>query len=242
MTPRLIACVFGGAPYDRLAKVLAATARQHCGHWDLRIAPITPAVVDPLTGERLTSAIGKETHVQNTQKMEAWAAAVEAAPDGTGMLLIDADTIIVRSLDDIWDREFDFAYTTKPSRFPFNSGVVLLRANARSRAFVQRWRVENLAMLRDAQHHREWRNRYGGINQAALGRALEAGWTNDLQILELPCVEWNCEDASWRAFDPAVTRIVHVKSALRLAVLGLAPALPYLRPLVDLWRRLERAA
>lgn len=240
VTPRLVCCTFNGQPYERLVRVLELTARRHCGHWDLQIGPVTPATHDAETGERLRSAIGKTSHVENTQKMEAWAAAVDAAPDGTGMLLIDADTFILRPLDDIWDRPFDFAYTTKVSRFPFNSGVVLLRVSSQTRAFVQRWRHENLAMLRDFEHHREWRRQYGGINQAALGRALQSGWLAELQVLELPCAEWNCEDATWRDYDPATTRIVHVKSALRLAVLGMGPALPSFQPLVHLWRRLER--
>ncbi len=243
MRPRLVSCVFGPEPYPRLARVLDYSARVHCAGWDVQLLRTPPATCDPRDGTPLSSALGKTSHVTNTQKMLVWAAVVETAPDDTPILLIDCDTFITRPLDDIWAQPFDFAYTTKPdSRFPFNSGVVFVRATDRTRQFFRRWRDENLMMLRDRDHHQAWRARYGGINQAALGRALEAGWTSDLVRLELPCQEWNCEDAHWRTFDPAVTRIVHVKSALRLAVLGYGPVLPSLRPLVHAWQVLESRA
>jgi hypothetical protein len=232
MTPSLVSFVFGGAPYDRLARVLRSTAARNCAGWTIRIEPIAPAP--------LTSALGIASHVHNTQKMAAWCSTVEAATDGASLLLIDADTIITRPLDDLWTQPFDFAYTTKPSRFPFNSGVVAVRVSAAIRTFFRRWRDENHAMLADRVHHQAWRQKYGGINQAALGRALESGWARDLRVCELPCREWNCEDSAWRDFDPALTRIVHVKSALRAAVLGHGPVLASFKPLVQLWRQLER--
>jgi hypothetical protein len=172
--------------------------------------------------------------------MEAWCRTVCDAADGAEILLIDADTMILQPLDDLWSRPFDFAYTTKDSRFPFNSGVVAVRVSDRMREFFRRWLDENRAMLGDRVHHQAWRQKYGGINQAALGRALESGWARDLRVAELPCREWNCEDSQWRYFTAEKTRIVHVKSALRAAVLGHGPALPYIQPLVTIWRRLDK--
>lgn len=232
--PTLASFVFGGAPYDRLARVLRSTAARHCAAWTIRIETIRP--------EPLTSALGVQSHVANTQKMAAWSDIVHAAPDDAELLLIDADTMILRPLDDLWSRPFDFAYTTKDSRFPFNSGVVAVRVSDRVREFFRRWLEENRAMLVDREHHQAWRQTYGGINQAALGRALSSGWASDLHLCELPCLEWNCEDSQWRHFDPLVTRIVHIKSALRAAILGHGPALGTIKPLVTIWRRLERAA
>jgi hypothetical protein len=226
------------APFVRFARVLAATAATHCPHWR--------RCIDHVSIDRtLYSPLGLPSHVHNTQKMEAWWARVMAEPDGTPVLLMDADTMIVRPLDDIWDRAFDVAYTVKPEseRFPFNSGVVFLRVSPRVRAFVQAWRDENRYMLAHPVHHQEWRKRYGGINQAALGQMFTTGVTAGLDVLAIPCQEWNCEDSSWAAFDPEVTRIVHLKGALRQAVLGvdLRPSDP-LRMLRDRWRTLEAAA
>jgi hypothetical protein len=174
--------------------------------------------------------------------MECWYEAVSMAPDGAELLLIDVDTVILRSLDAVWQQAFDIAYTTKPSRFPFNSGVVFVRVNDRSRAFVKTWRDENLRMLTSETHHQAWRRKYGGINQASLGYTLDSKLAAGVQLVQLPCVEWNCEDSSWALYDPSVTRILHVKSSLRRAVFLGHPAPVSVRPLGRLWRQLEQEA
>lgn len=237
MTPRLHAVYFAETPADRLAwtrlaRVLAYTAVQHCPDWAIDIEALPPA-------PRLPAMAG---YVANTYKLDRWCALVESAGDGTPLLLIDSDTMIVRPLDPIWARPFDVAYTTKPGRFPFNAGVIALRVSDPVRSFLRAWRDENRRLLGDSKTHRDWRRKYGGLNQAALGSILEAGRGRGLHIATLPCAEWNCEDSSWPAFDPAVARIVHVKSTLRRAVLGFAVTPPQIRPLVRLWRELEQEA
>jgi hypothetical protein len=235
--PRLEACSFGADPQGiwlRMVRVLWHSAAQCCEHWDRRVQAITPPV--------LTSALGIASHVENTQKMEHWHHLVNEAPDGARLLLIDADTMILRALDDVWALDFDVAYTTKEARFPFNSGVVFVRVSDRVRAFVSDWRDENRRMLGDREHHQVWRRQFGGINQAALGYMLARGDRHGVQLHTLPCLEWNCEDSSWERFDPAVTRIVHVKSSLRRAIFHRAQVSPRVLPLVNRWRQIERAA
>ena len=192
----------------------------------------------------MVSALGIASHVHNTQKMEHWRQVVAGAPDGARVLVMDADTVIMRPLDDVWEQDFDIAYTTKPQeKFPFNSGVIFLRVSDRTRAFVDEWRAENRRMLGDAKHHQVWRKQYGGINQAALGYMLSKGERAGVRLLKLPCREWNCEDSSWARFDPATTRIVHVKSGLRRAIFfGVPSPSPGVTALVKTWRALERAA
>ena len=235
--PQLHAPVFGpdaSGQWARLARVLRFTAARHCREWAVHIDAIRPPA--------MRSAMNNDSHVTNTQKMQHWHELVAAAPDGARLLLVDADTMILRPLLDLWDQPFDFAYTTKPSRFPFNSGVIAVRVSDAVRRFFATWLEENRRMLGDPVHHQVWRRKYGGINQAALGLLLERGDHRTLAVRELPCLEWNCDDSSWSAFDPNVTRIVHVKSALRAAIFfGHAVALPTLR-LVKLWRALEQAA
>lgn len=242
MRPQLIASAFvvpdAQGRYQRMARVLQHTARVHCPGWDVRIDTRLPAA--------MASALAIRSHVFNTQKMERWHRAVLEAPIGARLLLIDVDTFILRPLEDIWDRPFDLAYTTKDHVFPFNTGVVFVRVSDRVRAFVQAWRDTNVRLLSDAEEHRPWRERFGGINQAALGHTLESPIARTIDLCELPCLEWNCEDSAWAAFDPAITRIVHVKSALRRAVFGLAGPMVArerkLQPLVHRWHALERQA
>lgn len=237
--PRLVCCYFGEGyqgQWPRLAHVLAYTADQQCAGWDVRIRT--------LEAEARPSATGVESHVHNTQKLEHWCREVEAAPDGTRMLLIDADTIILRPLDAVWDLAFDVAYTVRPAlcRLPFNAGVVFLRVSPAVRAFMAAWRDANARMLGDRRLHHAWRATFGGINQASLGHTLASPVAADVDLVQLPCAEWNCEDASWMSFDPAVTRIVHIKSTLRRAIFKMARTPTWCAPLTKLWHGLERAA
>jgi hypothetical protein len=237
--PRLVACYFGarsGGQWPRLARVLEYSARRHCPDWQVDIHQITPR---PLAVPSFSSA-----YAANTQKLDEWTRIVAAAQDGDRLALLDADTMILHALDSVWDLNFDLAYTRRPAscRLPINAGVIFLRVTARVRSFVERWRDENRLMLRDRQRHETWRKRYGGINQAALGAILEAGAGAQLAVVPLECLEWNCEDASWPLYDPAVTRIVHLKSALRQALFSRAHVSASVRPLAHIWQDLERAA
>jgi len=237
--PRLEACYFDPGPKDRwgrMARALALTAAEHCPTWTRTIAAATPPP--------RVSALRIESHVQNTRKMDEWQRIVMAAAPGDRILLIDADTLILRPLDDVWDQPFDLAYTAKgrDSRYPFNSGVVFLRISPAVQAFVAAWWQENLKMLGQAKYHQDWRVKFGGINQASLGAMLESGRSSGVTLLKLPCLEWNCEDSHWEKFDPLVTRIVHVKSALRKAIFDGGPVPAGCAPLVRAWRTADARA
>lgn len=245
MTPRLEACYFGEdrtGQWSRLAAVLRATAAAHCATWNINVRHIQP--------KRHRSAALRPSNVANTQKLEEWCRLVAEAPDGQPLLLIDADTVILRPLDDLWAKPFDLAYTVKPgARFPFNGGVLPVRVSPAVRAFFQTWWTENLRMLRDTAYHGPFRKRYGGLNQAAFGALLERGGCTDLQLLTLPCQEWNCEDATWRYFEPATTRILHIKDGLeqanlRKAIFDAKPALPpaHVAALAARWLAIEAGA
>lgn len=240
VTPRLVACYFGSEAMARLARVLDYSARQQCSTWNIDVRAIMPTPAP--------AADGTPAYEHNQQKLDHWAQAVEESRDGDQLLLIDADTMVLRPLDAIWQLSFDVVITTRPTscRLPFNAGVVFARVNTRTRHFFVRWTLENRRMLRDRLRHQEWRKHYGGINQAALGCVMhdESAKPADqrVQFLELPCREWNCEDSSWPSFDPSLTRIVHVKSALREAALATGRTSPALRELLHIWRRLDKAA
>lgn len=241
MTPRLVSAYFPstdvsvdrGEQYVRLAQVLAYTARTHLPTWDRRITEIVPPT------DR--SALANASHVWNTAKLEAWADAVAEAPDGTPVLLMDADMMILRPLDDLWAWPFDLAYTLRSrSSLPFNGGVVALRITDQTRAFMARWVALNRQFLTDAAAHQPWRAKYAGINQASFGALLEAA-DHGCDLLTLPCAEWNCVE--WELFDPEITRVVHVKSKLRRELFGwAAPVSPVHKRLISQWKALEQEA
>lgn len=243
MTPRLIACHFDegrDALWSRFARVLERTAAMHCPAWSVEIAQI-PANRVQRKPELWQTAMGVPTFVRNTHKLAYWNARVQAAAEGEHLLLIDVDTMILRPLDDVWSRPFDLAYTVKRAQFPLNGGVIFLRVSDRVKRFVGAWVDENARLLTDTNKRKPWQVKYGGINQAALGHMLEQIDVTGVQVAALPCQEWNCEDSSWSAFDPAVTRIVHLKSLLRRACVYALDQTPDLKPLSDRWRALDRA-
>lgn len=229
MTPRLIA-FHDGKDYARMARVLEHTAAQHCAHWDRRI-------VDTALFTERQSTVEQRVRLDN-RKLLRWTEAVEAAPTGTPMLLVDCDVMILRPLDDIWERTFDVAYTSRDphhSPIPLNAGVVFVRATDAAICFLRAWYANTKPFKKQMQDKQSagWlhvRRKYGACDQAGLCQTLKrppAGAT----VLALPCQEWNCEDSEWRYFD-AKTRLVHIKGALRQAVLGQPLSNPKLAPIV----------
>lgn len=233
--PRLESPYFGsgehGAMYARMAAVLAYTARRHCPTWDVRVTRITPP--------NLVSALGNPSHIWNTQKLEHWVTTVREAPDGAEILLLDCDMLVTRPLDPVWEQPFDLAYTVRTgARLPLNGGAIFLRVNDRTRAFMETFGRVNRTFLANARQHEVWRKKYAGMNQSAFGCVIETE-PHGCTLLELPCREWNCEDTEWRNFDPAVTRLLHIKSSLRRSIFGLRQPDDRVAHLIALWRETE---
>lgn len=235
-TPRLVSCYFGGSPdWDRMARVLEFSARRHCAGWEIDVRRIPPP---PATHSLSANKNG------NTHKLDWWTDQVERAEDGSRLLLIDTDTMVLGPLDEAWDEDFDFGYTVKACRYPFNAGVIFLRVSDRVKAFMRHWRAENRRMFQDSRYHEPWYRRFGGLNQAALGKMLTEKVADGMGVKlgTLPCATWNCENATWEEFKAGVTRIVHLKNGLRLAALATGEGSVKLMPLVRIWRAMEREA
>jgi hypothetical protein len=227
--------------YGRLSRVLELTARKHCAGWAINVEKIKP-VLRP-------SPRGEHSHSTNTAKLAWWSEAIAKADDGDEVMLSDADAFIVRPLDPAWGHEFDVAYTVKSSKYPFNGGVVFVRISPRTKAFIQRWHVENDRMFDgDARkQHARYHLKYAGMNQASFGALLENNVPAEMgvNLLGLPCSEYNCEDTYWKTFRTGKPRLVHVKSDLRKAVFGQslpAERMAELRPVAEAWKALDNEA
>jgi hypothetical protein len=232
--PRLESCYFvkpDQAYWRRMARVLEHTASEHCAGWQVRVQELAAPALE-----------GSRSFVANTHKLDHFCTLIEAAEDGTELLLIDADTMILHALDDVWAQDFDIAYTVRTHTFPFNLGVMFLRVSEPVRAFVRIWREENRRFFFDGQAHQPARQRYGGINQASFGHLLQHGALSALRLHTLPCEEWNCEDTSWPRFDPRRTRILHAKSALRQALFRAWPVKPEFAKAMHWYRAAEARA
>ena len=217
-----------------MAAVLGRTACAQLPEWDVRVEKIAAPP------SCFVSAIGNPSHVWNTTKLLWWRDRILDAPDGARVLLIDGDTAIVRTLDPVWEIDFDLAYTIRPpGGYPFNGGVVFVRVSPRTRAFFDAWYQVNLYLLGDAEVHAPLRKKYAGMNQASFGFLLE-GKAHGLDLVKLPCEEWNaCAPALYHR---NVSRIIHIKSSVRRALFGQECERPAQKPLIRTWRILERDA
>lgn len=237
MTDRLITFCFGepGDNYRRMADVLEYTAHQHCPGWSIEVNEMPRAPI-----EHYSEA--PENFIFNVQKVDAWADAVQQAEDGDRLCILDCDTMILGPLDPVWDREFDFAYTGKRGKLVLNSGVIFVRVSATSRRFVRAWAKMSHDMIADIGLHRMWRRKSPGMTQPALTALLRSSFMRRLEIniLELDCQTWNCEESGWGQFNKDV-RILHIKGHLRSATFGGAVTARRLRlaHLARLWHSTE---
>lgn len=238
MSDRLYVCAFGtdrAREWRRLFETLRATAATHCATWDRTFDWCAPAPVQARTGV--------EAHAHNTIKLDAWAQFLARCDDGDRVLLLDADTVILEPIDDIWARAFDLAYTVKPQGFPFNLGVIFLRVSPATRVFMDRWRAKNAELAAMTyEQARTWRRQFGGINQAAFGLLRDAGALRGLALEMLPCATWNCEETGWQVFASAPPRILHIKGALRRSLFRGEQPPKALRPALQAWLALEQAS
>lgn len=252
MSPRLYSCWFevggtGAWPavwYERHARVLEYSARVNAPGWQVDVEKIGP----PTPRRAALGGGPSSSYVYNTHKLERWWQVVQEATDSDRLLLIDADTMVLRPLDPVWDTEFDVAITVKTgiTRLPMNAGVVFVRVNARSKAWFEAWWTWNLRLLGNRSEHLRYRRTYAGMNQAALGALMEHEGRSLATVVEIRCEQWNCETATWATYDPTnPPRIVHVKGCMRRGLM--APTTyrltdPKRRAIADEWIRLERAA
>jgi hypothetical protein len=230
---RLAAVVFrnatGSTDYARLAQALERSVAVNSPHTPIDIVRVAPD--DSFAAERPDPA--DSGLVGNARKVVAWNEIVQAAPDGEALLLLDCDTLVLGDLE--IEPAAAITYTARPSwaRLPFNAGVILVRGGPPARRFFVDWTAENLRLLHDRSRHRPLREKFGGLNQAALG-VLRARGGYDLA--QLPCVTWNCEHTSWPQFGPE-TKILHLMGRMRAAALGTREPEDDIRPMVELWRR-----
>jgi hypothetical protein len=246
VTPVLHAPFFsfthGVTTWSRMARVLDYTARLHNPGWEVHVDEIDAlGTYEPLNRSA------------NAMKLAEWKKRVEEAPDGTHMLLMDTDMVVMHPLESVWETEFDIAFTVRPDRMakksiriPLNGGVVYLRVSELVKKFFRTWQLISETMTRDRALHRRWHRRWGGQNQAALGAIIESAPPESefasLVVNWLQCSEDNACDPEW-ADHWQTAKILHLKSDLRQALFDpIAKPERHLKPIVAHWLELEKAA
>ncbi len=153
-----------------------------------------------------------------SSKTLAWEQALRRQRDGETLVLLDVDTLVIRDLAAVLaGDDWDVVFTWKDERFVLNTGVLVCRTGAGSRAFFQAWRERTLAILSDTERYRlanDVRQPYGASDQMALhellgfqlGRAeyLAKVGAEQVRLKGVPCAVLNETNSS------PITEATHV--------------------------------
>lgn len=233
---------YGGVDkYEKLARVFEHSIKENSPDVDYEIMKIQAPEVKS----------NNKSFESNTIKLDIWYKKLLETDDN--VVFMDVDMMILRDISDAFDDpDFDIGITMRNGpqarRLPMNGGVVFIRNNEAGRAFIKLWADANSFLYNDilktngTKHHRIWRQRYGGMNQAAYGYLIH-NYNFDAKIKEFQCSEWNACIEHWpnELLNP---RIVHVKSQLRTEVLRNKPLNIInikIRKQVERWRGMARA-
>lgn len=207
---RIVTVVFGGDPYVRFAHVFRRSVQR-----------AMPAVRFTALRGRKPIDDGRPWDCRmNTEKLRLWVAAAERYT-GEDLILADCDMLAVGDAAHVFeDRDFDIGYTTRSEGLPLNGGILFVRPTRAARRWLRALERVNAEMRADPEFHAPWRQRYHGMNQAAMGYLIEYPLAG-VRVRPFPCRRYNAVSlADWSSIDGG-TVFVHVKSSLRKVVLGL---------------------
>jgi hypothetical protein len=149
----------------------------------------------------------------NNHKLKFWRDAVRENLGGE-IILMDADTIILRDMRERFDqdKDFDLCFTDRvDAQHPINGGVVFVRCNNRTLAFFDEWCKYDDKVFNDKGYFREAQQVALGQNQASLGMLLKDKKTHECKIAFVPCLQWNNVNSHWNEFDQKECYCLHIK-------------------------------
>ncbi|MGV3531518.1 MAG: hypothetical protein ACO1QR_04055, partial [Chthoniobacteraceae bacterium] len=111
-----------------------------------------------------------------SSKTLAWEQALRRQPADEKLILLDVDTLVIRDLSPVVaGDDWDVLFTWKDEQFVLNTGVLVCRVNAATRAFFTVWKEHTLGILSDPARYEvanDSRNPYGASDQMALHEVL----------------------------------------------------------------------
>jgi alpha-N-acetylglucosamine transferase len=128
-------------------------------------------------------------------------------------VLIDADTILLGDISEVFDMPHDLIYTKRLSnpKISLNSGVVFVKESGIP--IIKKWAEIDDKLYRNRSLLRMWQRKYFGFNQASFGYMLDT--YPDLNIGHVCTSLYNsCDPHDW-INNYGLAKIVHVKSSLR---------------------------
>lgn len=216
--------------YQRLMEVFEYSCKKHMPESDV-ISLKTPAPDQKLRAQGVVS---------NTYKLDLWVQELDKAKEGEEVVFMDCDMVVLGNMFDAFADDFDVAYTTRTRGFPINGGVIFARNNERARKWFRELRNINNRMFEDKIFHTQWRNKYAGINQAAMGYLIENP-VPGVMLHAVPCAKWNVCNDGWKNINKDA-RAIHVKGALRRACMGKVPPNANMGQCYRIWKQYEAEA
>lgn len=154
------------------------------------------------------------------------------------LMITDVDMMFTGRIDTIRNRKFDIAVTVRDYRAKYNTGLWFYRPTDGAKRFLVSWIYNTKWIVKNFKKCTELIGTHGGIDQASLWMTINLKHIRKINILELPCQIWNACQTEWENVNKR-TKIVHVKSKLRLTATGrnkVPEDMQYLKPLIKKWR------
>jgi len=164
----------------------------------------------------------------------------------TNIILSDCDMLMLKSVENIFDMDFDIAFTEREKKF-INTGIVFVKKpNKEIKNFFKKWNDKVRYLYNNPDVLEKNKKKYtNGLNQCALGLILKEYKdinNKNLKIKYLPSSIYNsCQD-TWKNINNN-TKFVHIKSALRnnirnilnneIEIENVEPQ--YLQPIINKW-------
>ncbi len=106
-------------------------------------------------------------------KMNLWKGLVDSSTKDN-ILLLDADTVLVRDVRPFFDKNFSIGFTYKTDEdenlsWPINTGVIFIKNNLLSKLFFHKWVNLTGDFVRDCKNEDRRLKEWGALDQAAFG-------------------------------------------------------------------------
>lgn len=86
------------------------------------------------------------------------------------LCFLDADTLVIKSIQHFFDHDFDIIYTYRQAQFPLNTGVMLCKGSS-YQSFFNLWKEETFKIINDLELFKKANSPqypYGGSDQMSL--------------------------------------------------------------------------
>lgn len=194
--------------YSKMAKV-----------WEYSIKKVMPDVTVELIKIDPPHWEVKKSYTSNTVKLDLWYKSLEATNEN--IIFMDCDMFVLGEMESAFDNDFDIGYTVKArihkTSCRINGGIIFVKNTENAKAWMNELLKINEKMYYNEDFHNQWRCKYYGMNQSAMGYMSER-YKGPAKVKEFSTLIYNACDCDWKNVK-SNTKIVHIKGKLREYIL-----------------------